>query len=57
VLLLSKGITARLTRPQLNAILPHEMCDVRRRDNLTAAIHMAIEAIFWFYPPVWWIEK
>ena len=25
--------------------------------NLAAAIHMAIEAIFWFFPPVWWLEK
>jgi len=26
----------------------------RRRDNLTAAIHMVVEAIFWFHPLVWW---
>jgi TonB family protein len=28
---------------------------VRRRDNLAAAMHMVVEAIFWFYPPVWWL--
>jgi TonB family protein len=28
---------------------------VRRRDNLAAAMHMAVEAIFWFHPMVWWL--
>jgi beta-lactamase regulating signal transducer with metallopeptidase domain len=31
------------------------MCHVRRRDNFFAAVHMAVEAIFWFHPLVWWI--
>lgn len=55
VLLLPEGIMSRLTPGQFSAILAHEMCHVRRRDNLLAAIHMAVEAIFWFCPPVWWI--
>jgi hypothetical protein len=57
ILLLPDGITERLTPMQWQAILAHELCHVRRRDNLTAAIHMAIEAIFWFHPLVWWIGK
>ncbi len=28
---------------------------VRRRDNLTAALHMLVEAVFWFHPAVWWL--
>ncbi|HEY4762992.1 MAG TPA: M56 and DUF3738 domain-containing protein [Candidatus Sulfotelmatobacter sp.] len=56
VLLLPEGIVDRLTPAQLNAVLAHEMCHVRRRDNLTAAIHMAVEATFWFYPLAWWIR-
>jgi uncharacterized protein (TIGR03435 family) len=39
----------------LEAILAHELCHARRRDNLTAAVHMAVEAIFWFHPLVWWL--
>ena len=54
-LLLPEGITTRLTQAQLQAILAHELCHVRRRDNLTAAIHMLVEAIFWFHPMVWWL--
>jgi bla regulator protein blaR1 len=57
VLLLPEGITDRLTPAQWEAILAHELSHVRRRDNLTAAIHMAVEAIFWFHPLVWWIGK
>jgi uncharacterized protein (TIGR03435 family) len=57
VLLLPQGITDSLTPPQLEAVLAHELCHVRRRDNLTAAIHMVVEAIFWFHPLVWWIRE
>ena len=31
-------------------------CHARRQDNLTAAIHMVVETIFWFHPLVWWIR-
>jgi beta-lactamase regulating signal transducer with metallopeptidase domain len=55
VLLLPEGICERLSPEQLRAILVHEMCHVRRRDNLTAAVHMVVEAVFWFHPLVWWI--
>ncbi len=56
VLLLPEGITDRLTPAQMEAIVAHEMCHVRRRDNLTGAIHMVVETIFWFHPFVWWIR-
>src|SRR5712672_1158153 len=55
ILLLPAGIEACLTQPQLEAVLAHELCHVRRRDNLFASIHMLAEATFWFYPLVWWI--
>jgi len=56
VLLLPEGITERLTARQFDAIVAHEMCHVRRRDNFAAAIHMLVEAIFWFHPLVWWMS-
>jgi uncharacterized protein (TIGR03435 family) len=56
VLILPEGITDRLTPAQFKAVLAHELCHVRRRDNLTAAIHMIVEVIFWFFPLVWWIR-
>jgi bla regulator protein blaR1 len=56
VLLLPQTICERLTEQQLATIISHEMCHVRRRDNLTAAIHTVVGAIFWFHPAVWWIK-
>jgi len=55
VLLLPEGIADRLEPANLEAVIAHEMCHVRRRDNLASALHMAVEAIFWFHPLVWWI--
>jgi uncharacterized protein (TIGR03435 family) len=56
VLLLPEGIADRLAPAQLDAIVAHEMCHVRRHDNLTGALHLIVEAIFWFHPAVWWIR-
>jgi uncharacterized protein (TIGR03435 family) len=53
ILLLPAGITSHLTPPQLEAILAHELCHVRRHDNLATGIHMGVEAVFWFHPLVW----
>jgi len=55
VLLWPEGISEHLDDAQLRAILAHELWHVRRRDNLAAALHMLIEAAFWFHPLVWWI--
>ncbi len=57
VLLLPEGIAQRLTQDQLRAVVAHEMSHVRRRDNVANAIHMLAEALFWFHPLVWWIER
>ena len=56
VLMVPEGIADYLTPPQLEAILAHELCHVRRRDNLTGALHMIVEAIFWFHPLMGWIR-
>ena len=55
-LLLPDGIAERLTPAQLRSLIAHERCHIRCRDNLVAAIHMVVEAMFWFHPAVWWIE-
>jgi bla regulator protein BlaR1 len=57
MLLLPDGIMERLTPAQLAAIVAHEQCHIRRRDNLAAAFHMVVEAIFWFHPLVWWLGR
>ena len=35
----------------------HEICHLRRRDNLLTALHMLVEGLFWFHPLVWWIGQ
>jgi bla regulator protein BlaR1 len=55
VLLWPKGISHSLEDAHLESILAHEVWHVRRRDNLYAALHMLVEAVFWFYPLVWWL--
>jgi uncharacterized protein (TIGR03435 family) len=54
-ILLPAGIADRLTDAQLKAIIGHELCHLRRNDNLAAALHMLVEAVFWFHPLVWWM--
>jgi uncharacterized protein (TIGR03435 family) len=39
----------------MESIVAHELCHVRRRDNLATVIHMAVEVVFWFHPLVWWL--
>jgi hypothetical protein len=56
VLLLPEDITERLPPKHLDAVIAHELCHIQRRDNLTTAIHMMVEALFWFHPLVWWIK-
>lgn len=53
VLLLPQGIEDRLTTSQMDAILTHEFCHVRKHDNLVSTIQMLVEALFWFHPMVW----
>jgi len=55
VLLVPAGIETTLTGAQLRAVVAHELHHVRRRDNLTSAVHMVVEAAFWFHPLVWWV--
>jgi bla regulator protein BlaR1 len=56
ILILPQGIAGQLTTAQFESVLAHELCHARRRDNLAAAIHMLVEALFWFHPLVWWIR-
>ncbi len=55
VLLWPEGISTRLEDAHVEAIVAHELWHVRHRDNLFALLHMLVEAVFWFYPLVWWM--
>jgi bla regulator protein blaR1 len=53
ILVWPEGISQHLETAHLDAIVAHELRHVRRRDNLAAAFHMMVEAVFWFHPLVW----
>jgi uncharacterized protein (TIGR03435 family) len=55
VLLWPRSIRTRLDAAQIEAVMAHELAHVRRRDNAVAALHMAVQALFWFHPFVWWL--
>lgn len=55
VLLWPAMISGQLTEAHTESIVAHELCHVRRRDNLTATLHMLVESLFWFHPAVWWL--
>jgi bla regulator protein BlaR1 len=55
VLYWPRGLAERLTDEQLDAVVTHEMAHVRWHDNTAAIAHMAVEALFWFHPLVWWL--
>lgn len=55
VILLPGAMAQRLASREIDAIIAHELCHLRRRDNLLASIHMLVEAVFWFHPLVWFI--
>ena len=51
-------LPATMTREEpakVSPLIAHELAHIRRRDNLTSAVHAAVEAIFWFHPLVWWL--
>lgn len=55
VLLIPEGLMESLSAAQWEAVLAHELCHVRYLDNLTALLHMIVQALFWFHPLVWWL--
>ncbi|HTS61303.1 MAG TPA: M56 family metallopeptidase [Candidatus Acidoferrales bacterium] len=57
VLLIPEGLAGALAPDQFEAVLAHELCHVRSRDNLTAALHIVVSTLFWFHPGVWWIGR
>ena len=57
ILLWPSPLSDRLAPEQIEAVLAHELCHARRRDNVSMTVHMIVEALFWFYPVVWWLER
>jgi beta-lactamase regulating signal transducer with metallopeptidase domain len=50
---LPDGLDRLLTKPELDAVLTHEVTHARRRDNLIRLIHEVGLCGLWFHPLVW----
>jgi beta-lactamase regulating signal transducer with metallopeptidase domain len=48
--LLADKILDCLTAREMQSVVAHELCHLRRRDNLASVIHIAAEVVFWFHP-------
>jgi beta-lactamase regulating signal transducer with metallopeptidase domain len=46
----------RLTPPQCEAMLAHELAHLRRRDTWTATLQFVAQCVWWFHPAVWWMN-
>lgn len=57
VILLPTSIIARLPQDQMEAILLHELCHVKRADFLHNILQLLIETLFFYHPLVKWISK
>ena len=57
LILIPEALSQTLTRPELEAVILHELVHAHRRDNLTRALVHVIACVFWFYPPIWLIER
>ena len=57
VILWPRAMSTHLTDDQIESIFAHELTHIRRQDNATAVLHMAVQALFWFHPAVWWIGR
>jgi beta-lactamase regulating signal transducer with metallopeptidase domain len=56
VLLIPAATLAGLTPEQLDAVLAHELAHIRRYDYLVNLLQMAVEALLFYHPAVWWIS-
>lgn len=54
-LLWPAGLSPQMSDDGIDAIVTHEVCHLRRADNLTSLVHMGVETLFWFHPAVWWL--
>src|SRR5579872_7378617 len=52
-ILLPDGIERMLSRPELDAVLIHEVTHARRRDNLIRLVDEIVRCLLWFHPFVW----
>ena len=57
VVVMPELIANQLDDEELEAIMLHELVHIQRRDNLIANLQLALCALLWFHPLVWFISR
>jgi beta-lactamase regulating signal transducer with metallopeptidase domain len=57
ILVLPATILQNKELRQLRPILAHEIIHLRRRDPLAAGVQILSQAVWWFHPLVWWMNR
>jgi beta-lactamase regulating signal transducer with metallopeptidase domain len=57
IIVIPKGLSARLTPAEFDAVLLHELAHARRFDNLSGVLAHALVCLFWFHPLLWVLER
>jgi hypothetical protein len=53
-LLVPAELWSRLSGPQRDALLAHELAHVRRRDHWVRRFELVVGGLYWWHPLVWW---
>lgn len=56
LLLLPRGVGARLSEAQLEAVLAHELAHVRRHDAFVNFVQCLVDVVFFFHPAARWLS-
>lgn len=56
-LVLPLAVVSGLPAVQLDAVLLHELAHIRRYDYLVNLVQLAVEALLFFNPAVWWLSR
>lgn len=54
---LPRKLADTLSPPQLEALVAHELVHVRRGDVWVARAQLLAQAVWWFHPAVWWMNR
>jgi beta-lactamase regulating signal transducer with metallopeptidase domain len=54
---LPRKLAESLSDAQLQSLLAHELVHVRRGDAWIARVQLLAQAVWWFHPAVWWMNR
>jgi beta-lactamase regulating signal transducer with metallopeptidase domain len=57
LVLVPTSVLGGLAPTQLEAILAHELAHIRRHDALMNLVQLAVEALLYFHPAMWWLSR